>query len=372
MLSVTLRNADTILGMGMLDHTVDRWQKRNHKVLDLQTAAGSHAGLIRSVTKTLRISLQVAIYGTGAYLAIQNRSTPGIMIAASIIMGRALQPIESCMSTWRNTVEVRGAYRRLKRLFQMSESTDTMTLPKPKGHLRVDGVSLTLQDRYLLRNINFELNPGEQLGIIGPSAAGKSTLCRMLLGLWPSMAGKIRLDGADVFQWDKSHLGRFIGYLPQTVELLPGTVAENIARMGEVDSRQVVKAAEAAGAHQMILGLPQGYDTRVTDGGMSLSGGQTQLIGLARALYGDPCLVILDEPYTSLDQTGAACLKRVLQELKARDASSIIVAHDLSYLKSADKVMVMKDGAMMMYGPKTKVMAPQDQPRNPQRQSHNG
>lgn len=355
LLNALLRNAETVLGMGMVDNATGRWKKQNQKVLELQVSVNGYTGLIQSVTKTLRISLQVAIYGVGAYLTIMNNSTPGIMIAASIIMGRALQPIEACMSTWKNTVEVREAFQRLKELLQFNRKDETMKLPDPKGYLQVKSVSLVHQDRYLLKNINFELEPGELMGIVGPSAAGKSTLCRVLLGVWPAVSGKIRLDGADVFQWDKIHLGTHLGYLPQTVELLPGTIAENIARMGEIDSEKVIQAAKEAGAHNMILQLPQGYDTAVTESCMELSGGQIQLIGLARALYNDPCLVIMDEPNTSLDQQGESRLKQVLALLKTKKSTCIIVAHNLSFLKSADKILVMKEGSMVMYGPKTKV-----------------
>lgn len=231
-----------------------------------------------------------------------------------------------------------------------------MELPEPEGKLLVKEVSLSVEGRYILRNINFILEPGEQLGLIGASAAGKSTLCRVLIGIWPSMAGKVRLDGADVYQWDKESLGKSIGYLPQDVELLPGTISDNIARMGEIDSDKVVKAAQEAGVHDIILQLPNGYDTMIDDGGIRLSGGQRQLIGLARVLYDEPKLVVLDEPNSNLDQMGEMNLHKALNLLKLKKTTSIIVSHSSSLLQKVDKLLVMKEGATMLYGPREEVI----------------
>ncbi len=355
-LAVVLRNAEAVYSMGMVQHTVNRWKKLNNKVIDLQTRASKHAGMFQSMTKTLRISMQVFIYGVGAYLTLKNESTAGVMIAASIIMGRALQPIESGMATWKSTVEVRGAYQRLRNLFKTEVKNEAMELPKPEGKLLVKEVSLAVEGRYLLRNISFMLEPGEQLGLIGASAAGKSTLCRVLIGIWPSMAGKVRLDGADVYQWDKEMLGKSIGYLPQDVELLPGTISDNIARMGEIDSEKIVKAAQEAGVHDMILQLPKGYDTIIDDGGMMLSGGQRQLIGLARVLYDSPRLVVLDEPNSNLDQMGEMNLLRILDLLRLKKTTCIIVSHSSSFFQKVDKLLVMKEGATMLYGPREEVV----------------
>jgi len=354
--AVTLKNAEAVHGMGMVGNTVRKYKKLNNKVIDLQTRASKHAGMFQSITKTLRISMQVFIYGTGAYLTLKNESTAGVMIAASIIMGRALQPIESIMTTWKSTVEVRGAYQRLRQLLKTAVRPETMELPEPEGKLLVKEVSLSVEGRYILRNINFILEPGEQLGLIGASAAGKSTLCRVLIGIWPSMAGKVRLDGADVYQWDKESLGKSIGYLPQDVELLPGTISDNIARMGEIDSDKVVKAAQEAGVHDIILQLPNGYDTMIDDGGIRLSGGQRQLIGLARVLYDEPKLVVLDEPNSNLDQMGEMNLHKALNLLKLKKTTSIIVSHSSSLLQKVDKLLVMKEGATMLYGPREEVI----------------
>lgn len=354
--AVTLKNAEAVHSMGMVGNTVHKYKKLNNKVIDLQTRASKHAGMFQSITKTLRISMQVFIYGTGAYLTLKNESTAGVMIAASIIMGRALQPIESIMSTWKSTVEVRGAYQRLRQLIKTAVKPETMELPEPEGKLLVKEVSLNVDGRYLLRNINFMLEPGEQLGLIGASAAGKSTLCRVLIGIWPSMAGKVRLDGADVYQWDKESLGKSIGYLPQDVELLPGTISDNIARMGEIDSDKVVAASQEAGVHDIILQLPNGYDTMIDDGGIRLSGGQRQLIGLARVLYDEPKLVVLDEPNSNLDKLGEMNLHKALNLLRLKKTTTIIVSHSSSLLQKVDKLLVMKEGTTMLYGPREEVI----------------
>ncbi len=352
----TLRNSESVRSMGMLSGILSHWENGNRAARDLQTTASRHAGLLQSTTKAINTSMQVLIYGTGAYLTLKNQCTPGIMIASSIIMGRALAPIQQGMATWKMTIDARGAYKRLNALIAQIPIIETMSLPEPKGKLDVEGATLAIEGRYILRNINFALAPGESLGLIGPSAAGKTTLCRILLGLWPSMGGKVRLDGADMFHWNQEELGQYIGYLPQDVELFAGTAKDNIARMGKLDSDKVVEAAKKAGVHEMILQLPKGYDTHV--GGLAmnmLSGGQRQRIALARAIYGNPKFVVLDEPNSNLDEMGEQALLNTLNVLKTEGVTTIIVTHKPGILSIVDKILMIKQGQVAMFGPRQEV-----------------
>lgn len=352
MVSASLRNSESVTSMGMLPGMTNHWYQANQQVIDLQTAASRHAGLLQSATKAINSSMQVLIYGVGAWLTLKNECTAGIMISSSIIMGRALQPIQQGMSSWKMTVEARGAYKRLNELLKNSDTQKPMDLPDPKGKLDAEAISLAIDGRYILKNIGFSLNPGEILGLIGPSASGKTTLARVILGLWPSTGGKVRLDGADIFQWDHEALGKFVGYLPQDVELFPGTVNENIARMGEVDSDKVVQAAQKAAVHDLVLQLPDGYDTQI--GGPAaqiLSGGQRQRIALARAIYDSPKLVLLDEPNSNLDDIGEQALMLSLNTLKKEGVTTIIITHKPGILSSVDKVLLLKEGQVAMFGP---------------------
>ncbi|MCB2183184.1 MAG: type I secretion system permease/ATPase [Desulfobulbaceae bacterium] len=365
----TLRNAEVTRSMGMLSGIKEKWEQTNRQVVALQTKASHNAGIIQSATKTLRMCMQVFIYGIGAYLVLKNESTPGIMIAASIIMGRALAPVEQVMSTWKSTIEARGSYRRLDELLQRADQTEYMELPPPKGNLSVENVLLVLgASTRALNGVTFSLNAGESMGLIGPSAAGKTTLCRVLLGIWPAMHGSVRLDGADIFQWEKELLGPYIGYLPQDVELFYGTVSENIARMGTVDPDKVVEAAQNAGVHEMILRLPKGYDTEIGEMGQMLSGGQRQRIGLARAIYGMPRFVILDEPNSNLDDIGEKGLLQALKILKENGSTVIMVTHKIPMLANMDKILMLKDGAVAMFGKRDdvfKALAAQQQASKP-------
>jgi len=356
LVSLSLRNGESVQAMGMLNGIAGHWHKINQEVIDLQTAASRHAGLLQSATKAINSSMQVLIYGVGAWLTLKNECTAGIMISSSIIMGRALQPIQQGMGTWKATVEARGAYQRLDMLIKGARTAEPMSLPDPKGKLNAEGVTLAIGGRTILRNIGFALEPGELLGMIGPSAAGKTTLSRVLLGLWPSMGGKVRLDGADIFHWNPEELGRFVGYLPQDVELFPGTVSDNIARMGEPDPELVVEAATKAGVHELVLQLPQGYDTPV--GGAAaqiLSGGQRQRIALARAIYGTPKFVILDEPNSNLDDVGERALMQALGLLKKDGVTVIVISHKPGILSIVDKILVLKEGQTAMFGPRQEV-----------------
>jgi PrtD family type I secretion system ABC transporter len=355
LLSAGMRNSDVMGSMGMLPGLVEHWKRKNDEVIRLQTEASRHAGLFQSSTKSFRLSMQVIIFGAGAYLVLHGQATAGIIIAASITMGRALAPIEQGMSTWKQTVEARAAYSRLDLLIKNVDNREKLPLPSPKGKLDVEGVNLNIGGRFILRGISFSLQAGELMGLIGPSAAGKSSLCRIILGLWPAMGGKVRLDGADVFEWDNETLGPYIGYLPQDVELFPGTVSDNIARMGDPDPEKIVAAATMAGVHEIVLGLPGGYDTPLGYGGVNLSGGQRQRIGLARALYGDPKLVILDEPNSNLDEAGEAALVHALALLKEREVTTIVVTHKPSILSGVNKVLYLSDGQMVIFGPMEEV-----------------
>lgn len=349
------RNAQPVRSMGMLGGVTARWQEFNDTVIKLQTQASRQAGSLQAISGWLRQAMQVFIYGVGAWLTLEGEATAGCMIAASIIMGKALTPMQSGIVSWKSLVEARGAWGRLDALFGPAVNTDSMDLPDPKGLLTVEHASFVLQGNYLLRELNFALLPGESLGLIGPSGAGKSTLCRLLLGIWPASVGKVRLDGADIYSWNQEKLGRFIGYLPQDVELFSATIAENIARLGTVDADLVVATARVAGVHELVLGLPKGYDTRIGEGGVVLSGGQRQRIGLARALYGTPKLVVLDEPDSNLDDEGERALLRALLELKNLGTTVIVVSHKPTLLAGVDKVLILKEGQQVMFGPRDEV-----------------
>ncbi|MDH3998352.1 MAG: type I secretion system permease/ATPase, partial [Desulfuromonadales bacterium] len=277
------RNAQSVRSMGMIGGVTRRWHGFNDSFMKLQTEASRKAGLVQSMSSWLRQSMQVFIYGVGAWLTLEGDATAGSMIAASIIMGRALAPVQVGIGSWKHMIEAQGAWKRLSVLFEERAVAETMDLPEPKGQLAAEKVSFSVGETDILRDLSFALNPGEFLGMVGPSGAGKSTLCRLLLGIWPASNGVVRLDGSDIFSWDQEKLGPYIGYLPQDIELFSGTVADNIARLEEVDSDKVIAAAKLAGAHELVLTFPSGYDTRINGpGGIILSGGQRQRIGLAR------------------------------------------------------------------------------------------
>lgn len=352
----TLRNASIVRAMGMVGNITRRWRKINDAIIRLQTRASRAAGLVHSVSKALRVGLQVAIYAVGAYLTVQHQTTAGVMIAASIIMGRALAPIDQAMATYRQSLDALAAYKRLKTTLDEPMMPNNMHLPDPRGEIAVENLFFAVGQRQVIRGMSFRMQAGQALAIIGPSAAGKSTFCKLLLNIWQPTAGKVRIDGADITNWDSERLGPFIGYLPQDVELFAGTVAENIARMGEVDSRAVIEAAQQAGVHQMILRLPRGYDTQIGELGGALSGGQRQRIGLARALYGKPRLVVLDEPNSNLDEEGEASLRLAIQNLKQQGSTVVLVTHRPDILSLVDNMLVMQDGRIALCGSRQKVL----------------
>lgn len=355
-----LRNAEVIESMGMLGNLRDRWFEQHSKMLALQARASDRAGVLSALTRFVRLGLQSGMLGLGAWLVLQNQLTAGMMIAGSILVGRALAPIELAIGTWRQALGARSSWQRLDELLKAFPEREVGTsLPTPKGHVSLENVSAAPPGtrKLVLQGITFAIKPGEVVGVIGPSASGKSSLARLLVGVWPATMGAVRLDGADVFRWNKQELGPSIGYLPQDVELFDGTIAENIARFGELDSEQIVQAAQRAGVHEMVLRLPEGYDTRIGVQGGTLSGGQRQRVGLARALYGDPALVVLDEPNSNLDDVGEAALIAAVRELKARGRTVVLVTHRSSILNIIDKLLVLRDGAALFYGPRDEVLA---------------
>ncbi|MDI1230191.1 MAG: type I secretion system permease/ATPase [Methylobacter sp.] len=355
-----LRNAEVIESMGMLGKIRQRWMVGAVKVLELQAVASSRAGLLTALSKVIRISSQSLILGLGAYLVIEREISPGLMIAGSILMGRAMAPIDLIIGTWKGFISARGQYERLNNiLLQIPADKDHMLLPDPQGRIQLENAVVVPPGSKLpiIKGINLVIEKGDIVGIIGPSGAGKSTLARAILGIWPTANGAIRLDGAEVFNWDREHLGGFIGYLPQDIELFEGTISENIARFGDIDPEQVVEAAKMADVHDLILRFPEGYDTLIGSTGGNLSGGQRQRIGLARALYGNPVLVVLDEPNSNLDEQGEAALEKALIKLKQKQTTVLIITHRNSVLSKVDKLLILSEGTLAVYGPRDQVIA---------------
>lgn len=355
-----LRNAEVIQAMGMLPNLMTRWFKLHGRFLQLQAEASEKAGIVTATSKFVRISLQSLILGLGALLALENRITPGMMIVGSILMGRALAPVDQLINVWKGWSSTRSAYQRLSELLSSNPARrEGMPLPKPLGNLALESVTAVPPGSNVpaLRNLSLTISAGDVVGVIGPSGSGKSTLARLLVGVWPAAAGKVRLDGADVYLWNKAELGPHIGYLPQDIELFGGTVAENIARFGEVDSDKVIQAAQRAGVHDMILHFPQGYDTPLGDGGAGLSGGQKQRLGLARAMYDDPSLIVLDEPNSNLDDTGEQALLSAINDLRKRGKTLILITHRTNAIGITNKLLFLRDGVPQMFGPTKQVLA---------------
>jgi len=355
-----LKNAEVIEAMGMLPAVRARWYVRHRASLALQQLASNRAGAIGAATRVVRLTQQSLILGLGALLVISGKLSPSAMIAANILMGRVLSPIEQAISMWKNFVAARSAYERLQKLLQAIPAKEKgMALPAPQGNMALENLVATAPNSptVILKGINARITAGEVVGVIGPSASGKSTLARLLVGVWPAASGKVRLDGADIFSWNKAELGPYIGYLPQDVELFEGSIAENIARFAEPDAAKVVQAAQRSGVHEMILRFPKGYDTPIGPAGSFLSGGQRQRIALARAIYGDPVLIVLDEPNSNLDDIGEQALVRAVMDLKARGSTVIVMTHRTSIVGVVDKLMVLRDGTLQHYGPRNDVLA---------------
>ncbi|HEC14409.1 MAG TPA: ATP-binding cassette domain-containing protein, partial [Rhodospirillales bacterium] len=345
---------------GMMPNMIRRWNADNDRSMAFQKKASARGGAITAGSKFTRMFLQIGIMGAGAWLVINGKMLPGGMIAASILMGRALAPVEQAIGTWKNVIGARAAYGRIQSLLERTAPRrDSMALPHPEGRLSVEDVSYRYPGAKepVVRHVGFVLDPGETLGLIGPSAAGKTTLAQLIVGNLEPAMGCVRLDGADLAKWPSDDRGRHIGYLPQDVELFSGKVRENIARMADGEGEPVVEAARMAGVHEMVLDLSEGYETEIGYGGAALSGGQRQRIALARAIYGNPSLVVLDEPSASLDVVGEEALLRAIAKLKKLGVTIVIIAHRPNVLMSVDKILVLRDGAVQAFGPRDEILA---------------
>jgi ATP-binding cassette, subfamily C, bacterial len=352
------QSVEVIEAMGMMPNLIRRWQVLQDRYLMIVSRSSSRARVFSSLAKVLRMTAQIAIMATGAVLVLQREASPGSMLAASILMGRALAPFEQLVEGWRSWISARETYRRLRNLLVESADAPSDFVPDPKGRLAIDRVLYVPPgtDRPALRNVSFTLEPGQAIGIIGSSSSGKSTLARLIVGTLAPSAGGVYLDGQNVWTWEREHFGKHIGYMPQAVSLLSGTVADNIARMGEVDQAAVVAAARRADVHEMIGRLPKGYQTEIGDGGACLSGGQRQRIALARALYGEPRLIVLDEPNSNLDQAGEAALAQAILEAKRSGATVVVITHRPATLSAVDRIIVLRDGMIDQLGSRSEVL----------------
>jgi PrtD family type I secretion system ABC transporter len=357
----SIANAEVARALGMEADLSSGWANLSRKGLHNQLQVSRVSSNITSTTRFIRQFLQVAMLATGAFLVIDQQATAGVMIAATILLGRALAPVESAIAGWKGMVDARRSYAQLQTMFEShGEKVAVTELPDPIGAVRVEGVVFAFRgrDRPVIKPLSFELAAGQTLAIVGPSAAGKSTLARLIMGLWKPTVGAVRLDGADIFSWPRESLAPHIGYLPQNVELFAGTVSENIARMGEVNSAMVIEAARQAQLHELILQLPKGYETPIGDGGAFLSAGQRQRVALARALYGKPRLIVLDEPNSNLDGDGEAALLEAIQQMKANGTTLVIITHRSKLLINMDRILVMRDGMLDKFGPPEEIFMP--------------
>jgi len=358
----SLRNAEAIEAMGMLHSIHQRWLDKQRQFLLSQAVASDRAGLSTALSKFVQVTLGSALLGLGSWLTVKGAFLDGgaMMLVASILGGRAVAPITQVITQWKHVVAARDAYERLGTLLaNIPERQVGMSLPAPQGNLTVEGVTASAPGSPLMiiRGISFAIPAGETIAIIGPSASGKSTIARLLVGIWPAGSGKIRLDGADVFTWNKSELGPHIGYLPQDVELFDGSLAENIARFGQVDMDKVEKAAKLVGVHEIIMSLPEGYESQIGEEGCFLSGGQRQRVGLARAVYGSPQFIVLDEPNSSLDEAGEPALINTLRWLKSEGKTVIVITHRTSVFPVVDRILFLREGAIQAFGPRDDILA---------------
>ena len=357
--SNNLRQAEVLESMGMLPALRARWFELHSQFLEWQAVASQRAAAMGAVTKFMRTLMQSLTLGFAAYLVLQNSLSPGMMIAATILLGKALSPVESVINIWRQWRGVVSSYERLEKLLAENQPRVAgMSLERPAGFLEMDQVYAAPpgMNEPVIKGVTFKIEPGDVLGVIGPSASGKSTLGRVAVGIWPGVPNCARIDGADVYRWNKDELGPAIGYMPQDIELFPGTVSENIARFGEFESADVIAAAKTAGVHDMVLRFPQGYDTKIGEGGVGLSGGQKQRLALARALYGNPSLVVLDEPNSNLDDAGELALIKAILELRQRKAAVMIITHRNSILQVTTKLLLMREGSVALFGTTEQVL----------------
>ena len=377
LLESSMRNSDALQAMGMFEGLMNRWRVRHRLSASYQSAAAGRLSVLLSMTKAFRFSVQVGILGTGAMLVVRGELTPGMMIAGSIIMGRALAPIEQGITAWRGFVGARQAWRRVNTLLQDfgdTEAGEGPDLPRPEGKVEAENLSVVPPGGQVavVRNVNFKLEAGTLTGLIGPSGSGKSSLASVMMGVWPPAEGALRLDGAEIAGWADHLRLKHFGYVPQSVELFPGTVAENISRLDEPEAEGVIKAARIAGCHEVIMRLPQNYATPIGAAGQGLSAGQRQRVALARALYGDPAFVVLDEPDSNLDSEGQEALAKVLDVLRERRISTVLITHNIRLLRRVDQIAVMNDGQLASFGPRDDVLgqfaAPKRQAAKPAQQ----
>ena len=364
---MSLRNAEVVQAMGMIDGLLRRWSRDRVKMISRQVQASDRAAIMSSMIRFLRLSMQSLILGVGAFLVIERQITVGAMFAASILLGRSLQPIEQIVGSWRNLISAREAYRRIRELLAANPvRAARLELPRPVGHVSVEGLTYAppRSNKPILKSVSIRIEPGEVIGIIGPSGAGKSTLVRNIVGVLRPNAGTVRLDGADIGTWPRAELGQYIGYLPQDVELFADSVHANISRFQQTRGENVVRAAQMAGVHDMILRLADGYETQVGEGGATLSGGYRQRIGLARAVFGNPSLVVLDEPSSNLDAEGEAALSECILKLKQNKVTVILVSHRPSTVAVVDKILLLIDGVVEAYGPRAEILARLSAPRS--------
>ena len=352
--AASFRTGRELQSMGMIGNAGDRYCQINDREIQIHDKTGNVRHILGAISQSFGILMQVIIYGVGATLVLANESDAGVIIAASIIMGRALAPVNQAIAAWKQTSDARTAYDNLAALLKKSEQTPE-TISDITGALDVADISLSINDTQVLSHIDFALKPGEIMGLVGPNGAGKTSLCRMILGMWKPDSGVVELDGKNVFELDNDDIGQYLGYLPQNVELFAGSVKDNIARMGEVDGEKILQAAHRACAHEVILTFPQGYDTDIGEAGRSLSGGQRQRVGLARALYGSPKLVILDEPNSNLDEAGEQALIKALKNLKQMGATTIMITHKPDLLYTVDKILVLQQGQQVRFGDRDEV-----------------
>jgi ATP-binding cassette subfamily C protein EexD len=360
-----IRNAEVVEAMGMLPRLRARWSARQIQVLALQSRASTKAGLINALARTYRLTIQSLVLGLGAYLAIQKAISPGLVISGSILLGRALAPLDQMIAGWRGFLGAREAYGRLDTLLRtIPERAARMSLPPLRGQVTLEDLVIAVPGRNepILNGVTLTIQPGTTVALIGPSAAGKSTLARAILGLYLPARGRVCLDSADLHNWDRTQLGQYVGYLPQDVELLDGTVAENIARFGPIEADRVVEAARWAGIHEMILTLPQAYDTPLIGRSVALSAGQQQRLGIARAIYGRPRVVVLDEPNANLDMAGEAALMTTLRHLQRDGCTVVVVTHRTNVLQAAHKIALIVQGRLARYGSREEVLAAMAQP----------